>query len=147
VFNRCFHGSLLISRKKGCHFAPYAPAKPSHRPILVSFRDSQSSRKLRRLECSHYMNWRRRVTSHASWFNRLSRRSASGSCANQHLCEATPTFYPFCVCTCNNDRVLVRRGGVTDDPLKRSATFRQSHAERRRPVMHCYYWLRVFPTV
>ena len=56
--------------------------------------------------------------------DRLSRRSASGPCANQHLCEATPTFYPFCVCTCNMDRVLVRRGGVTDDPLKRSATFR-----------------------
>jgi hypothetical protein len=41
VFNRCFHGSLLISRKNGCRFAPYAPAKPPHRPILVSFRDSQ----------------------------------------------------------------------------------------------------------
>ena len=46
-----------------------------------------------------------------------------GILRDQHLCEATPTFYPFCVCTCNKDRVLVRGGGVTDDPLKRSATF------------------------
>ena len=70
-----------LSRERRVVAAPYAPAKPPHRPILVSFRDSQSSRKLRGLECIHYMNRRRRVTSHASWFNRLSRRSASGSCA------------------------------------------------------------------
>ena len=39
-------------------------------------------------------------------------------------------LYPFCACTRNNDRKLIRRVGVTDDPLKRSPPFRPTYAGR-----------------
>ena len=39
-------------------------------------------------------------------------------------------LYPFCAYTRNNDRKLIRRVGVTDDPLKRSPPFRPTYAGR-----------------